>query len=353
MGKSAPSVPKPPDPEETAAAQYKYNKLAFEDVLRQGTLNQNAPSGSVSYTRDPNGNPTGVTTSLSPALQGAFDTTIGAAGSQLGMLPTEAFNPNVNGADIRDAYVRQGLNNVEDLWNRQDQARNVTYAERGLPMGSEIYNNAENEVAKNRNDYLSQLSNQAYQAGTAEEQRQFGNQMTQYFTPFQAGISALNMGSGILGMVPGANPLPIQNLQPGNYADTANRNYAAAVAQYNQDAANQSAGLGNFLKFGGSVLGSAIPGGGTIASSLFGFSDADLKENIEPIGELHDGQEPLPIYEWSYKGDPERHIGPMAQDLAETNPELVYEHPSGYLMIDMNAPTRPSLAAVLRAGMTG
>jgi hypothetical protein len=84
--------------------------------------------------------------------------------------------------------------------------------------------------------------------------------------------------------------------------------------------------------------------------SLLAFSDERLKEDIEPVGELHDGQEPLPIYAWSYKGDSERHIGPMAQDLAETNPELVYQHPSGYLMIDANAPTRPSLAGLLRAG---
>ena len=74
--------------------------------------------------------------------------------------------------------------------------------------------------------------------------------------------------------------------------------------------------LRSFLRFGGNVLGAYM------------MSDERLKEDIEPIGELHDGQEPLPIYEWSYKGDPERHIGPMAQDLAETNPELVHEHPS-------------------------
>lgn len=338
MGKDAPSQPEAPDPYKTAEAQYTFNKKAFEDVLRQGTLDQNAPTGSVTYTRDANGNPTGVNTNLSPGLQGAFDTTLGAANSQLGMLPTGAFNPNVDGSAIRDAYVRQGLSNVEDLWGRQDNARNVTYSERGIPLGSEIFNDSEREVGKNRNDYLSQLSNQAYQAGTQEEQRQYQNALTEYGLPATMAGNYLNIGSGLLGMAPGANPLPIQNLQPGDYAGTANRNYAADVSQYNQDSANQSAGMGNFLKFGGSLL-------------PYVFSDERLKEDIDPVGELHDGQEPLPIYEWSYKGDPERHIGPMAQDLAETNPELVYEHPSGYLMIDAAAQTRPSLAALLRAGM--
>jgi hypothetical protein len=348
IGKSAPSQPAAPDPYETAEAQYTFNKKAFEDVLRQGTLDQNGPSGSVTYARDANGNPTGVNTNLSPELQGAFGSAVGAANSQLGLLPTGAFNSNVDGSGIRDAFVQQGLANVEDLWDRQDDARNVTYSERGLPMGSEIWANSEREVGKNRNDYLGALSRGAWDAGAQEEQRQYQNQLTEYGLPATMASNALNIGSGILGMAPGANPLPIQNLQPGDYAGTANRNYAAAMSQYNQDAANQSAGMGNFLKFGGSLLAAPMTGGGSLIGSM--FSDERLKEHIEPIGELHDGQEPLPIYEWSYKGDPERHIGPMAQDVAETNPELVHRHPSGYLMLDANAPTRPSLAALLRHG---
>jgi hypothetical protein len=99
-----------------------------------------------------------------------------------------------------------------------------------------------------------------------------------------------------------------------------------------------SAGLGAGLGFLGNIGGAFL------------MSDERLKEDIEPVGTIHDGQEPLPIYEWSYKGDPERHIGPMAQDLAETNPELVHRHPSGFLMIDAEATTRPTLAALLRAG---
>ena len=342
MGKSAPSAPQAPDPRETAEAQYEFNSKAFQDVLRQGTLNQSGPSGSVGYTRDPTtGMPTGVNTNFDPALGGVYNTVLGAAGNQANLLPTGAFDPHTDSQGIRDAYVNAGLSNVQGLWDRQDNERNVTYAERGIPMGSELYTNAEREVGEGRNRYLSDLSNAAWQAGANEEQRQFGNQLTQYNLPGVTLANTLNTGTGLLGMLPGANPLPIQNLQPGNYADTANRNYATDVALYNQQLANQSAGLGNFLRFGGNVLG----------SYMMMPSDERLKEDIEPIGELHDGQEPLPIYEWSYKGDPERHVGPMAQDLAETNPELVAEHPSGYLMINVEAPTRPSLAALLRHGM--
>jgi hypothetical protein len=339
MGKSAPSAPQAPDPRATAQAQYDFNSQAFQDVLRQGTLGQNAPTGSVTYDRDENGLPTGVNTSFNPVLGGAFNTAMGAAGSQLGLLPTGAFSPNTDAAGLRQSYVDRGLANVEGLWQREDDAREVNLADRGIPIGSEIWRNAEGEVGDTRNRYLADLTSGAWGAGAAEEQRLFQNALTEYGLPATMAGNFLNIGSGLLGMLPGANPLPIQNLQPGDYSGTANRNYSAAMAQYNQDAANQSSGMGNMLRFAGQMLPYAL-------------SDERTKENIVPIGELHDGQEPLPIYEWSYKGDPERHVGPMAQDLAETNPELVYMHePSGMLMIDRSAPTRPSLAALLRAGM--
>jgi hypothetical protein len=347
MGKSAPKAPEAPDPWETAEAQYTFNTKAWEDVFRQGTINQNTPTGSVTYTRDANGLPTGQTTSLSPLLQSAFGDAFNAAGSQLGLLPTSAFNPNVNATGLRDAYVSQGIRNVEDLWNRQDAARNTTYAERGIPLGSELFNTAEREVMQGRNQYLGGLTDAAWQAAATEEQRQLQNQLTQYGLPATMAGNFLNLAGGILGMAPGANPLPIQTLQPGQYADTANRNYQMQMANYNQQLANQSAGLGSFLQFGGNLLGTVLP---------FMLSDERAKEDIEPVGELHDeGQEPLPIYEYSYKGDPtgERHRGPMAQEMAETNPEAVFQHPDGYLMVNYAAPTRPSLAAALRTGMVG
>ena len=341
MGGPSPKLPDQPDPRETAEAQYEFNKKAFEDVFRMGSLDTSGPLGGVSFARNAEGLPTSQHTSLSPGLQGLYDTAIGAAGSQFGMMPTGPFDPNVDGSGIRDAYVRQGIANVEDLWGRQDNERKVTYGERGIPIGSELYNTAESEVGEGRNKYLQGITDAAWQAGANEEQRLYGNALTEYNLPFATGANYLNAAMAIPAALQGLPPA-IQNLQPGNFADTANRNYQNQIAQYNQAAANQSAGLASFLRFGGSVLGSALP---------LMFSDERLKEDIEPIGELHDGQEPLPIYEWSYKDDPERHIGPMAQDVLETNPELVAQHPSGYLMIDANAPTRPSLAAVLRAGM--
>ncbi|SFM92061.1 tail fiber domain-containing protein [Methylobacterium pseudosasicola] len=64
---------------------------------------------------------------------------------------------------------------------------------------------------------------------------------------------------------------------------------------------------------GNSTLGGALLGG------LFG-SDERLKEDIRPVGELHDGQ---PVYAYRYKGDPRTQIGLIAQEVAEKKPDAV------------------------------
>lgn len=47
--------------------------------------------------------------------------------------------------------------------------------------------------------------------------------------------------------------------------------------------------------------------------------DRDLKENVEAIDadEILKKLETLDISKWNYKGDDQKHVGPMAQDFAE------------------------------------
>lgn len=63
----------------------------------------------------------------------------------------------------------------------------------------------------------------------------------------------------------------------------------------------------------GSAIGSAI---GTIASF---FSDENMKTDKKPLkgGRAMDKFERMPVETWRYKGDGERHIGPMAQDFSK------------------------------------
>lgn len=73
--------------------------------------------------------------------------------------------------------------------------------------------------------------------------------------------------------------------------------------------------------FGG--LG-ALKGVGGLSglTSLLTFSDERVKENIEEVGELHDGQ---PIYSYNYIGDNVPRIGLMAQEVEKLRPDAVVE----------------------------
>ena len=88
--------------------------------------------------------------------------------------------------------------------------------------------------------------------------------------------------------------------------------------------ANANAALaGNNASANG--LNAIMQGAGLAAQfAPFIFSDARVKEDIEPVGELYDGTN---IYRYRYKGDPSArtHIGVMAQEIEGDRPDAVAE----------------------------
>lgn len=101
-------------------------------------------------------------------------------------------------------------------------------------------------------------------------------------------------------------------------------------ANANADLAKNTAS-GNFWNLLGSIGSMGTSGGGTLGGNLMSglgsaalgiFSDARLKENIEPVGELYDGTN---IYRYNYKGDRIPRIGVMAQEVERTRPDAVVD----------------------------
>jgi hypothetical protein len=179
-----------------------------------------------------------------------------------------------------------------------------------------------------------------------------------------SGINNLNqqeLANGVMGMQ-GAAALP------GLYAAPAMAQYGAANQAYAQPFQNlaqllqpsvalaglgsQSSGTGTStqtstpslmqsLMDGTKLAGSWLSGAGSAATAapaiMAMFSDERLKEDIAPVGKLNDGQN---VYSYRYKGDPVPRIGLMAQEVAQTRPEAVARHPSGYLMVDYGKAVR-------------
>lgn len=100
------------------------------------------------------------------------------------------------------------------------------------------------------------------------------------------------------------------------YMDLIQGNYGGTSTQSNPYYRNSAGG----------TLGTLGQVAGTAASLYSLFSDIRLKENIIPAGKENSHN----IYEFSYKGHPERFVGVMAQEVIKTHPEAVIMTPIGY-----------------------
>jgi hypothetical protein len=87
-------------------------------------------------------------------------------------------------------------------------------------------------------------------------------------------------------------------------------------------------------------------GAGLSAAAL--LSDRDAKEGIEKVGELNDG---TPIYRYRYKGRPEWHVGPIAQEVEERAPQAVSRGVDGMRYVDMHEATEDSVERAAGGGV--
>lgn len=165
------------------------------------------------------------------------------------------------------------------------------------------------DTTKNAVDYANQKYG-SYVAGLA---------------PFtNAPSQAAGVASGIAGVDTGLGTALNSNFAAN--ADVANK---AALGIGN---ANASADLAS-LNASGNIM-NALMSGAKLATSI--FSDENLKDDIEQVGELFDGQ---PIYRYHYKHDPDRtHIGLIAQEVEHLEPDAVTDI-AGFKAVDYKKAT--------------
>jgi len=129
-------------------------------------------------------------------------------------------------------------------------------------------------------------------------------------------ISSLLSGSQI--QQPNWLNSPSSQIPTTDFAGITNQNFQNQMGIYNAQNANYNATIGGILGLGAGALKA---------------SDRRVKEDIDRIGTVfaasskNGKNERLPIYEYSYRGDPtsRRHTGPMAQDVERVTPEAVTE----------------------------
>lgn len=145
-----------------------------------------------------------------------------------------------------------------------------------------------------------------------------------YVSQLQPYLGASNAAAGgIAGVQTG-----LGNAVAGQQNNLANLNFSTQTGIGNANANADLAGL--------NASGNIIKAGMQGATALAGiFSDARLKEDIEPVGSMYDGTN---IYRYRYKGDPIMRIGVMAQEVERTRPDAVVEI-GGYKAVDYGKAT--------------
>ena len=339
------------------------------------SIDQNGPFGSTTFQRDANGMPTSQNVTLSPQVQQWLDSQFGSSTAlqdatqrQLGYLPQDQFklpgDTSANqyatqafGSDLLDSSkfsdtgniaqtsYDQGKSLIQPDIDAARKAKEIELGRRGIPIGSEIYNDEMNRLDTSANNAYSGLSRQATldagneqtrRANTALTALNFGNnqyqtnlsnQLLERNQPFSE--AAALMGTTPQFQTPSFMNTSSQNIAAPDYSGLVNNNY--------QQQQQQSTNMWNTAgKLGGAAL------------SI--FSDEELKENRSPA----DGEgilamfRDMPVDDYDYKdeakeayGLPEHRTGPMAQDYAKAAPEG-----SNGRMIDLGDVVGKLMAAV-------
>lgn len=390
MGKKA---PKAPDPAQTAAAQGAWNSFTAQQQQQMNMVGQNSPWGSLSYDQtgsswitDPNGKRVEVptytaNTTLSPEQQAIFDSTQSAEGNlaniardqskwlgdflkggvDLGGLPglQGEIGGNYNTAlgGLQASYAggddfsadRQRtedaiLQRIAPSMARDEDRLRTQLINQGIRPGSAAWDAEMNRLQSGVNDarlgaVLASGQEQSRLVGLARDAAGFNNDTltNRFLAQNQASLGAANFNNSarsqgfseafaarnqplneLLGIMSGTqvqNPnstfaqTPQSQVAGVDYTGLVNQKYQGEMSQYN-------------AKMG------AL--GGLFGAGMGLFSDRRLKENIERIGQTDIG---TPVYKFNYIGQKQTHIGYMAQDLLEAQPDAVHKGSDGYYRV--------------------
>lgn len=273
-------------------------------------------------------------------------------------------------------YTQDVVNATQAQFNNQNQQQQQGVVGNAISQGALGGNRsaiAQSELANQQQlaqaPVIAQLQNQGYTTGlnTALSQQQAGMQGANLTANLGvAGQSAGLSGAGAqlgVGTQQQQTQQAIDQYLQGQYAQQ-----QAYPFQTTQWLAGLDTGVGSQMggtssgqttapapSLWGQALGAATSGVGLLgATGAFGstgwmLSDKHAKENIHSVGKTHDGQV---IYLFNYKGNPQKHIGLIAQEVEKKHPEAVHQI-NGLKHVDYEAATEDAVRKRAMGGVVG
>lgn len=186
---------------------------------------------------------------LASQLQGRVGDTLNQAG------PSEA-DINALQQKAQDAYYQQQTQYLDPQFANQQKQLDAGLANQGLTMGSEAYNNAQNQQALQKQQAYSNAQNQAITQGTQNAQQLFSLNSAERNQPLNE-FNALRSGSQV--QMPTFSGLNQSQAQPTNVSGNINQGYQNQLGLYNsQVGANNSTQNGLFSLGGNALMAYAL-----------------------------------------------------------------------------------------------
>jgi hypothetical protein len=279
-------------------------------------------------------------------------------------------NAGMEGWDRASNLMMQRL---DPQLERQQEQQDAKLAAQGIPIGSEAYTRAKQDLAMQQNDLRTQAQLQAQNVqqnlfGQELQAGQFGNQamlgqnaaqlqnlgfnnqqIQQFFANQMANanlsnqarqqglseeaylrneplntLNAVRSGSQVTGPQY-VNSYNQATTQGPDYLGAGQMNYNAQMGAYNAQQAGQNSFNQGLMGLGG--------------AGIMAYSDVRLKQNIEPVGVLANG---LTLYSYEYINEIKLHplageglqVGVMAQEVEQVYPYAVTTLNDGYKIVN-------------------
>jgi len=181
--------------------------------------------------------------------------------------------------NAQDAYYNNQKQYLDPQFEQGQQQLDAKLANQGITMGSEAYNNDQNNFARQKQQAYDTAQNNAILQGPENAQQLFALTAEQRSQPLNE-FNALRTGSQVsMPQLPGQTP---SAAAPTDVSGNINNAYAQQLGAYNAKLGASNSMTSGLFGLGGSAL---------TAAAL--FSDRRLKTNIERIGETKSG---IPVY---------------------------------------------------------